>query len=136
MIKDMGATAFANVFAANTPLQTIELGDNEVGNRGAKAIAASLGSNTHLKALYLDDNDIADEGCVAIANVLAEYANSSGIETLGLGNNKIKAKGAAAVIEMLKVNKRIVALDIGANSVSYADVEAIRLAVSANKNQA
>lgn len=65
MIKDRGAKAFAQVFAANTPLQIIELGDNEFGNPGAKAIAAALASNTNLQVLNMDDNNIADDGYVA-----------------------------------------------------------------------
>lgn len=136
VIRDRGAAAFATLLEANTPLQIIELGDNEFGNPGAKQIAASLGSNSNLRVLNLDDNKIADDGCVAIANALAEHANATNVSKLGLGNNKIRAKGAAALIEMLKVNTKIVALDVGDNSISDADVESIRLGVARNANQA
>ena len=91
-------------------------------------------SPPHLLLVFFNRSQFAR--CVAIANVLAEHANSTLIETLGLGNNNIRAKGAAALIKMLKVNKRIVALDVGDNSISEADMQTIKLAVAANKNQA
>ena len=94
--------AFTNALAANTSLQILSLGSNEIATVGGKRLAAAIKSHTSLKELHLGDNQIGDEGAKGFA--VAFTCNTTSIETLGLYGNVITNVGADSLAMSFKMN--------------------------------
>ena len=79
-------------------LKILNLGKNKVGARGATALAKMLPSFESLEGLYLSDAGL-DE--VDVEKVLKALKSCKKLKDLYLGNNKISARGATTLVEML-----------------------------------
>ena len=79
-------------------LKILSLGKNKVGARGATALAKMLPSLELLEKLYLFDAGL-DE--VDVEKVLKALKSCKKMKILYLGNNKISARGATTLVEML-----------------------------------
>ena len=79
-------------------LKIFNLSNNKVGARGATALAKMSPSLESLEELYLSDADL-DE--VDVEKVLKALKSCKKLKKLYLGNNKISARGATTLVEML-----------------------------------
>ena len=79
---DADAAQVAEVLASGAAprLETLNLGNNKIGDEGCKALAAALGKEgaaPRLEMLALNGNQIGDEGCKALAASLKDGAAPS-----------------------------------------------------------
>ena len=63
-----------------TVLSSLNLCDNNIGNKGAKVIAEALRVTDSLTSLNLNNNDIGSEGAVAIAEALKVNSSLTKLE--------------------------------------------------------
>ena len=102
-ITDAGAGALAGALEANTSLQKLYLGQNEIEDAGAGALAGALEANTSLRNLDLEGNEITDTGAGALAGALE--ANSS-LHKLNLKGNRITEHARKALLEAWRKHVR------------------------------
>eukprot|EP00040_Diaphanoeca_grandis_P015826 m.81203 g.81203 ORF g.81203 m.81203 type:complete len:462 (-) comp25396_c0_seq1:137-1522(-) len=142
---------FLTGLAANSSLQWLGLGGNNVGPEGAGYIATGLSTNEGLQWLAVGGNNIGDQGALKLAAVLkddgcilqsiglggndigdvgmthlckAMWTNTF-LESVGLGGNNIASEGCEHLSEMLKANKSLRKLIISSNLIDDDGVRAI-----------
>ena len=77
----------------------------------AQAIATALKTNTVLTDLILTGKHIGDDGAIAIADAVRSNPKSS-LKYLHLTKNGLRARGATAIAELLKVSTTLQSLFI------------------------
>ena len=113
-LGDAEARMLANALQANTSLQRLWLGENQIGDEGTKALASAIQSSTILKELFLQNNQIGGEGAKALANAL--QVNTC-LQELSLKGNQIGAEGAKALATALHSNTTLIFLDLKENQI-------------------
>lgn len=88
-MTDEGAIAIAEALRNNEVLSDLNFAGNQIGDQGAFALAEVLEQNAHCTVLNLEYNQLTDEGGRMLLSVLK--SNTSALETLYLGNNKVSA---------------------------------------------
>jgi len=91
-------------------VQSLRLGDNQLGDAAATAIASTLvGDGNHLESLYLGGNHIGDAGCTALARSLGW---NTSLQHLELRGNPIGDSGIGEIARALSKNGSLQALDL------------------------
>ncbi|KAK3284858.1 hypothetical protein CYMTET_7513, partial [Cymbomonas tetramitiformis] len=131
----------------NTSLNTLHLGENNIGNEGAEALAAALSPyeegvfNTSLNTLILELNNIGPEGAKALAVALtpnAEGVFNTSLNTLDLNANGIGPEGAKALAVALTPNAEGVfntslnTLNLEHNDIGPEGAKALAVALTPN----
>ena len=116
MLTLCGALRAAHAGGGLQKLETLQLGDNKMGDGAMAALAALLeeGAMPNLKVLELDRNQISDAGVAALASALRGGALPSCTITLLYGN----PGSEAPVREALASPERAAALARRQNEVS------------------
>ena len=136
-----GVTAvseFLGAAGASSPLRTLSLARNEVGEAGAVALAVALSSDTAapLRDLHLTGASVGGAGGAAIARALAAGGGSS-LQRLTLDQNGLGDEGAQALARGLGVSLGgnlggggLAALDLSGNGIGPRGVRAIAAALA------
>ncbi|KAF4091920.1 hypothetical protein AMELA_G00042380 [Ameiurus melas] len=95
--------------ASALSLETLNLGNNAVGNEGVLKLKDGLIANRSLLRLGLASTKLSCEGAVAVAEFFAE---SPRLLRLDLRENEIKTGGLMALSLALKVNTSLLRLDL------------------------
>ncbi|OLP82680.1 Ankyrin repeat domain-containing protein 17 [Symbiodinium microadriaticum] len=119
-IGRQGALALAEALGANTALTRLDLGYNRIGSEGAEALAHALMSNTTLKVLRLEDNAVGDLGAAALVSGAGRIALLWDGQELSLRSNGVGSAGGSALVQALRGNWRLTALDVTENAVTQA----------------
>jgi Ran GTPase-activating protein (RanGAP) involved in mRNA processing and transport len=109
------ANAWKESLESQSPLRTLMLLRNQIGNAGATAIADALKDNSALQSLILTGNSVGDEGARAIAEALK---TNSTLFFLALNANNITVEGARSFVQVLKTNSTLQILWLFGNNVS------------------
>lgn len=101
-----GLAAIANVLTKNSPLESINLGYNDIGSvEGIELLTKAMLGNKYLRELNLAASGMQSEGAVALAGVIAE---SRYITRLDLRHNNIGTAGLMAISVAMKINTSVV----------------------------
>jgi hypothetical protein len=102
-LGESGAGALADALANNAALTSLTLSASGLGGAGGAAIAASLsaGGGRALERLTLDRNGLGDEGAAAFGEALASAPPGGSITSLDLSGNRIGARGGEALAAAL-----------------------------------
>lgn len=120
MIGAVGAQSIASALAKpNSTLKSLNLYRNRIVLDGARAFAALLQDtkNCALQELNVAMNLIGDAGVTAIAEALR--VNLS-LTSLSIGDNDFGVDAFAELCETLKLNPRLIKLDIRESSIRSA----------------
>eukprot|EP00041_Stephanoeca_diplocostata_P039392 m.1620390 g.1620390 ORF g.1620390 m.1620390 type:complete len:789 (+) comp25383_c0_seq37:330-2696(+) len=121
-LEDRQVSVLASALKYNHGLQTLHLGENQIGIEGAKALARALGRNLRLSVLSLDNNTIQDAGVAALVKA---FGIGNSLTTLTLDNNQIQSDGLKAVAAALTTNLRVTTLMLRANVVRHSGAAAL-----------
>ena len=112
-----GARAISLVLDADTPLKTLILKENQIGDKGVEhlAVVLSSGSNAHLERLDLTNNRIEEKGARSYATALANVTKIVDVE---LDDNRIGNAGTAALLELCEKNSAIQILRLQNNGIT------------------
>eukprot|EP00511_Aplanochytrium_stocchinoi_P002917 CAMPEP_0204843886 /NCGR_PEP_ID=MMETSP1346-20131115/48242_1 /ASSEMBLY_ACC=CAM_ASM_000771 /TAXON_ID=215587 /ORGANISM="Aplanochytrium stocchinoi, Strain GSBS06" /LENGTH=984 /DNA_ID=CAMNT_0051983107 /DNA_START=91 /DNA_END=3046 /DNA_ORIENTATION=+ len=116
-IRDEGASRIADALKINQSLQNLNLRWNNIKDEGASRIADALKINKSLQNLNLGSNEIGDNGAVAIGNAILKNKKCA-LVTLHLRGNKIDARGAEKIAEVLKINNTLQELNLDDNDIN------------------
>eukprot|EP00808_Paulinella_micropora_P028888 g74561.t1 len=130
-LRDSGAYAVAKGLQVNTTVQTLNIGYNNLGDKGAALIAEAIKVNKTLTILSLMYNGIGETGTKAIGEALRENKESK-LQTLDISVNYIGPQGAAAIANMLKVNKTVINIALASNEIGHAGAKAMGAALKVN----
>ena len=137
-----GATAMATVLKYNSTLDNINLDYNNIGDEGAMALAEALKNSSNLQILWhlLSKPNISNNIHVYSARFVADAWKqatklSSKSLKLGLGGNKIGAKGGAAILEALKTSSTVHQLNLNQNNVGESLKKEIERELSAENRE-
>ena len=133
------APALADLLAARTPLQSLYVSCNRLGDGGVVELCRGLRDNHGLVRLGLASNRIEPRGCAALADALVDHPTlrfldlgwTRATSAVGEGGNRITDAGARSLAELLRANPRIEALDISHNRISQAGLDALSDAILA-----
>jgi hypothetical protein len=92
----------------NKKLATLNLGWNGIGDAGGVAVADAMAVNATLVELIISCNGIS-ESVFALAEAIKK---NEGLACLELDQNNLGLQGGLAMLEMLEVNKGIVAVSL------------------------
>eukprot|EP00826_Nyctotherus_ovalis_P063542 TRINITY_DN9320_c0_g6_i1.p2 TRINITY_DN9320_c0_g6~~TRINITY_DN9320_c0_g6_i1.p2 ORF type:complete len:150 (+),score=24.53 TRINITY_DN9320_c0_g6_i1:223-672(+) len=112
----------------NERLATLNLSDNNMGDKVIKDICEALKANKSMKQLGVSNFNIKVDGIKIIAKLLATT-----LTTLDIDNNKLKDEDIKAFVPALKANKSLVSLDISRNSFQSLGAKHIYEAFKTNK---
>lgn len=95
VLEDEATSAVCRaLWAADAPIETLDLSGNEVTKKGAKAIADLLQDNqSTLKIFHCEENEMTSKGVTYIAGALG-----GALEELRLGFNECGSMGANALV--------------------------------------
>ncbi|CAF2051309.1 unnamed protein product [Rotaria magnacalcarata] len=108
-----GVQSLAKALQANSPLHSLYIGGNPIGDTGAQYIAEVLSQTTVIKALQIGPYQIADNGMICLAEMLRR---NDTLTTLYLDNNLLTDNGVKVIMDALCNNRRLRAN--GANALS------------------
>ena len=95
--------ALAELVRADTPLTSLRLDGNTLGDYFVEPIASALETNTHLAELHLAWTEMSGAGAAALAKALDKNRT---LTTLGLSGNDVDASGVAALARALETNSK------------------------------
>ena len=98
----------------NMKLLRVDLDDNHIDSNGAHYIRELLFRNMTLRDLRLNDNQLRDNGAIMIAEGIA--ANRS-LRRLDIANNQIGNDGGGAIAGALRDNRTLIELDVYGNNI-------------------
>lgn len=98
---------------ANSPIHTLKLDHNDIGDRGVKALATGLSMNPTLQCLSLTYCNITHEGAWPLFEILI-YTKSQ-LKELNLAGNALKNEGLPIIMRGLQVNKELVYISLEDN---------------------
>lgn len=99
----------------NTTVESLNLGNCDLGDKGCEYIAPSLKVNKSLRCLALPNNGILSVGAIALAGAIAV---NTGLTELNLANNRIDDVGARALIDAMQKNATLTVLNVEHNDIS------------------
>lgn len=77
----------AAAIPASSPLELLDINDNDIGPAGAEALADALDRGLMLKTLRMRGNRIGDEGAAALGRALAKGPM---LQELDVGGNQVQ----------------------------------------------
>ena len=87
----------------NESLETIDLGENKIGDEGAESIANCFIENQSIRGVYLGDNNITDDGARKLIGALKR---NDGIKQIYMWGNPISDHVKAEMAKLLEDPKR------------------------------
>ncbi len=136
MLSDKGVMAIGAALAESSGvvLQTLGVGNHDVGVRGCVALADALRArHCSLTTLYLEKNPaIGDEGLQVLADALGTNVR---LEKLVLGSNNIGNRGVTALAEALRKNRSLRSLALHDNKISSTGCGALATLVAESRNK-
>ncbi|CAM4748277.1 unnamed protein product [Rotaria magnacalcarata] len=99
-----GVQSLAKALQANSPLHSLYIGGNPIGDTGAQYIAEVLSQTTVIKALQIGPYQIADNGMICLAEMLRR---NDTLTTLYLDNNLLTDNGVKVIMDALCNNRRL-----------------------------
>lgn len=81
-----GAASLAAAMPSSSPLELLDINDNDIGPTGAAALAEALERGLQLKVLRMRGNRIGDEGAAALGRALAKGPL---LQELDVGGNQV-----------------------------------------------
>lgn len=131
-ITSDGARALSLVLDSNTPLKTLNLKENQIGDKGVKHLADIIlsGKNTHLEILNLSKNNIGSDGAKIYANSLMNVTNN--ISEIFLNDNNIGNIGISPLLELCEKNQNIKILRLENNGINDDGIWAISESLKRN----
>ena len=86
----------------STPLKSVSIGENKLGDEGVSVLCESLKTNTTLEKLDIEGDGDEDVLGATGAKLIAEMLKvNTPLTTLNLRNNEIGPEGAIAIAEAL-----------------------------------
>ena len=139
-LEDKGTMAIAATLALSTPevpsvvLQTLGIGNQNVGPRGAAALGKLLKTkHCTLTCLYLENNPcIGDIGMEAFAE---SFMNNVRLEKLVLSSNNISDVGCEALAESLLKNRSLRTLVLNHNNIGCRGFSSLINVMSSGRNK-
>ncbi|MCC5793099.1 MAG: hypothetical protein JJT82_10920, partial [Legionellaceae bacterium] len=128
-IGDDGAVKIAEALKKNTTLTTLHLGLTNIGDAGTKKIAEALKQNTALTEIHLGWNNIGYDGAVKIAEALKKNTT---LTTLHLDSSNIGDAGTKKIAEALKQNTALTEIHLGSNNIGATGAKKIAEALKKN----
>jgi tetratricopeptide (TPR) repeat protein len=132
---DDGAVSIASALLFNTSLRTLAIGPNEIGEAGAVALARTfLNHNYSLRHLCVDHNPLGPVGARSLLSAAGDFfcRNYGQLQRLTLSDVGIDDSCAAAIGDLLYMNRRLVYLDVRGNKIADKGVEQIATALQNN----
>ncbi|KAJ3268515.1 hypothetical protein HDV01_002693 [Terramyces sp. JEL0728] len=108
-LTDKSIVKISEFLSTNTSVISICLFQNEIGNEGALALANMLTKNKTVVSLYLYLNKIQTHGMLMLAKSISTHP---ALQTVWLDHNPITETCMACVVQLLKRNKTLTALEI------------------------
>ena len=102
----------AAIIGANAGLSSILASYQSMDDEDAMLIAGGLRTNTRLKTLDLAENNVGDKGCAAIFNAIRKNKHSALIK-LDLSGCRIDTGAAKSIAKCLKTNATLIDISIG-----------------------
>lgn len=129
-MKEQGIGTFSSMLISNTSLQTLNLSNNEIGDREMALLSQALAQNKgpQLTSIQLSFNKIT---CVGVECFMNSIWGSQTLKEVKLDNNKMQDRGAQLCSVVLG-SVRLEVLDIGFNRVSTVGVKAVMKSLSEN----
>lgn len=100
-IGEKGGSAVASALTSCKNLTFLDLSSNGLGIRAGAALAKSLESNKSLKEIRLSGNNFRDRTIEGLCSSLSESKNKA-LEVLDLSHNNIGSRGATAIGVLLE----------------------------------
>mmetsp|Transcript_14583 Transcript_14583/g.18887 ORF Transcript_14583/g.18887 Transcript_14583/m.18887 type:complete len:197 (-) Transcript_14583:1657-2247(-) len=98
-------------------MSTLDVSNNNIGNKGAQMLVLALNSNESLKSLSMAGNNLGDTFAKTMASVLRQKEETArGLRHLNLSNNRIGIRGGDALADFLETNETITSLNLSWNS--------------------
>ncbi len=122
-----GAKYLGEMLAQNTTLQVLDLVNTGLLDDGVEALFDGLAVNRSLRVLYLDANGLGPRAARAIARYFdgLKARGEVGLTTLFIGINRLGCEGAGILAKGLKGYPHLHGLDLGANRIEGAGLDAI-----------
>lgn len=114
-----------------TQLLTLEIADNDIGDRGLQILSEALKSNTTLVHLNMKSNNVSDIGLLHLVQSL--YLNDM-IRSLNLSYNKITSDGINNLCLLLRTKQEIVMLDLSGNRIGTQGAKEIAECLAINQS--
>ncbi|XP_064385052.1 uncharacterized protein LOC135333952 isoform X2 [Halichondria panicea] len=114
-LSSQSVEVIGQVLSKETALTSLDLSFNSIGKHGARILATGLSNNTTLEVLKLDDNSLGAAGAHYLAGLLEKP--SCLLRELHLFCNYVDVPGAVAICKALHTNKHLQYLDLGLNKV-------------------
>mmetsp|Transcript_8889 Transcript_8889/g.26637 ORF Transcript_8889/g.26637 Transcript_8889/m.26637 type:complete len:327 (-) Transcript_8889:48-1028(-) len=133
-LGDDGAAVLAAALRENTTLRELHLFDCCISSFGATSLADALLCNSSIRKINLNNNLVGDSGAEALAQALIENTSCS-LKSLKLRFNVVGARGAVALVGVLKHPLRFFCLDdldLGYNKISIGDANILADALELN----
>eukprot|EP01006_Ploeotia_vitrea_P053275 TRINITY_DN67773_c0_g1_i12.p1 TRINITY_DN67773_c0_g1~~TRINITY_DN67773_c0_g1_i12.p1 ORF type:complete len:621 (+),score=76.14 TRINITY_DN67773_c0_g1_i12:60-1922(+) len=129
-IGDEGLAALCHVMKQNNTLVTLNISDNNIEGEGIRTLAEMLQFNTRLSTLICTGNLVGDGGADMMATSLRENKT---LQKLHL-SQKIDDAGAIALAHMLNINTSLQELDLRPCLVGADGAKALMNALKTNKD--
>lgn len=124
-----GCKALGEALEQNATLQTLYLIDNQFEEAGCKALKKALEKNSTLIHLHISTNPIGDAGAKALATT-----KQMQLLELNLLDADIGDIGAEAISELLRVNNKLLSLELHHNRIKCKGAICLSAALMENKN--
>lgn len=129
-MSHVGAQALSEMLKTNSSITNLSLCNNQVGGAGMQALNRALTMNQTLNSLNLWANLIDDENMSTLRQALTRNQT---LTSLLLGfNKKISTTSAQELIEVLKINRTLINLNLDCINIGEDNQQAIAKALQAN----
>lgn len=105
------AQSIANLLAATTTLEILNVGKNVLSNDFVANIKASLKANTSLTSFGLQSVHLSNEGVKILSEIL-DFGGNVTLQRVDLRDNNLQVSGLQSLNEVLKSNKSITRIDL------------------------
>ncbi len=147
-VADCDVEILTHMLSINTRMQKLELEGNKLGPAGVKGLAKALETNTVLRYLDLEGNPITGMTKLDLLSPNPEYSrqDKSGVEAiadmlrvnkkllvLNLGNTGISDNAAEALVDAMESNRTLISLEITDNGLTVEQIRKLQNCLNRNK---
>eukprot|EP00635_Sarcinochrysidales_sp_CCMP3193_P013936 CAMPEP_0118896158 /NCGR_PEP_ID=MMETSP1166-20130328/4162_1 /TAXON_ID=1104430 /ORGANISM="Chrysoreinhardia sp, Strain CCMP3193" /LENGTH=614 /DNA_ID=CAMNT_0006835211 /DNA_START=20 /DNA_END=1864 /DNA_ORIENTATION=+ len=134
-----GASKFADALAtiSLTPVRSLDLRDNSIGDAAASKLAAVLKRTSTVRSLYLENNHIGPDGALKVASLLSAAGGTGGrLKALYFGSNRLGDDGARQLAQGLAAaSTTLTTLYLERNNVGDLGAASLADALAQQQNQ-
>lgn len=105
------AQTVAELLAATTTLEVLNVGKNILSNDFISNIKVSLKANTSLTSLGLQSVHLTNDGVKTLSDIL-DFGGNTTLQRVDLRDNNLQVTGLTSLNEILKSNKSITRIDL------------------------